>query len=504
MLLRAGYACCWVYNINHMKNQTFTKSLFLLSHPISLVAIILMFLNDHAFRVYWPSWVTGKLSDFAWLFFMPFALAMLLALIIPSSVRNHQKIVRSLSYSTIGALFVLGNTIPITNQWISEVLEGILSIQIQITRDPTDLIALVFCGLSWLMWQKTETPIIMDRAKAFFLLPFVAILSIANSAAPDLGIDYLQIKDNKIIASASCNRFFESGDGGLSWKASDLDNVIHCEEVPYWNSTGERMVEDPDNKDILYRTGDGNKFEISNDRGKNWEDVPEILFASQAELAFYQIQTQKYSLGEPGPYSSLRDPQTSNLILSMGVEGVLVQKPSGEWVLVSVGDYGPKRLTASMIPLLLIGEILLALELALILFSSISFVILPRTWVRIVLLIPLWLAWMFVAVIMQPALNAGYGLVFQNIVLIMIGILALPYSIDSLFRVNQRVPQKRRLLIMLSLLGIPAFLFPFLLWSLNVIPSYVISMICGLLISAFLLIFGITQMKTSDLQDISA
>ena len=120
------------------------------------------------------------------------------------------------------------------NQWISEILEGILSIQIQITRDPTDLIALLFCGLSWLMWQKKETLIIMDKGKAVLLLPLVAILSIANSAAPDLGIDYLQIKDNKIIASASCFRFFESADGGLSWKASDLENVIHCEQFPYY------------------------------------------------------------------------------------------------------------------------------------------------------------------------------------------------------------------------------------------------------------------------------
>lgn len=488
-----------------MNNKTFTKSLYLLSRPISLAAIILMFLNDHVLRVFWPSWITGKLSDFAWLFFMPFALSILLAIIIPPSFRNHQKIVGYLSYSTISILFILGNTFPTTNQWISEMLEGTLSIQIQITRDPTDLIALMFCGLSWLMWQKKETLIIMDKGKAVLLLPLVAILSIANSAAPDLGIDYLQIKDNKIIASSSCFRFFESADGGLSWKASDLENVIHCEQFPYWNSTGERMVEDPDNEDILYRTGNEKKFEISNDRGKNWKEIPEIPFASQAELAFYQIQTQKYSLGEPGPYSSLRDPQTSNLIFSMGVEGVLVHKPNGEWLLVSVGDYGPKRLTASMIPLLLIGEILLALEFALIVFSSISFYILPRTWVRIILMIPLWLAWLFVAVVMQPALNSGYGLGLQNIVLILIGILALPITIDSLFRVNQRIPRKKfHILIMLSLLGIPAFLFSFILWSINVIPSYVISLICSLLVSAILLIFSIRQMKTSDLKDISA
>jgi len=436
---------------------------------------------------------------------MPFALSILLAIIIPPSFKNHQKIVGYLSYSTIGILFILGNTFPTTNQWISEILEGILSIQIQITRDPTDLIALMFCGLSWLMWQKKEMPIIMDKGKAVLLLPLVAILSIANSAAPDLGIDYLQIIDNKIIASSSCFRFFESEDGGLSWKAADPEKVIDCEQFPYWNSSGERMIEDPYNKDIIYRTGNEKKFEISNDRGKTWEEIPEIPFASQAELAFYQMQTQMYSLGEPGPYSSLRDPQTSNLIFSMGVEGVLVHKPTNEWLLVSVGDYGPKRLTASMIPLLLSGEIILALEFVLIVFSTISFFIIPRKWFRIVLMIPLWLAWVFVAVVMRPALNSGYGLVFQDIGLILIGILALSITIDSVIQVNKRIPPKKLyILIILSLLGIPAFLFPFILWSVNIIPNYEISMICSLLLSAILIIFGIRQMKNSELEVVSA
>jgi hypothetical protein len=35
-----------------------------------------LLLNDHLFRIHWPGWWTGKLGDFAWLFFFPFALAL--------------------------------------------------------------------------------------------------------------------------------------------------------------------------------------------------------------------------------------------------------------------------------------------------------------------------------------------------------------------------------------------------------------------------------------------
>jgi hypothetical protein len=48
------------------------RSLACLTHPFSLAAMALLLLNDHIFRVFWPSWFTGKLGDFAWLFFFHF------------------------------------------------------------------------------------------------------------------------------------------------------------------------------------------------------------------------------------------------------------------------------------------------------------------------------------------------------------------------------------------------------------------------------------------------
>ena len=51
-----------------------------LGHPLSLGAVALLLLNDHVLKQAFPSILTGKLSDFAGLFFFPFLLAVLVGL----------------------------------------------------------------------------------------------------------------------------------------------------------------------------------------------------------------------------------------------------------------------------------------------------------------------------------------------------------------------------------------------------------------------------------------
>jgi len=46
-----------------------------LRHPATLISISLLLFNDHVLKIAAPSPLTGKLSDFAGLFFFPFLLA---------------------------------------------------------------------------------------------------------------------------------------------------------------------------------------------------------------------------------------------------------------------------------------------------------------------------------------------------------------------------------------------------------------------------------------------
>jgi hypothetical protein len=45
-----------------------------LTHPVAMLAVLLLVLNDHWWKTAYPSWVTGKLSDFAGLVFFPLLL----------------------------------------------------------------------------------------------------------------------------------------------------------------------------------------------------------------------------------------------------------------------------------------------------------------------------------------------------------------------------------------------------------------------------------------------
>ena len=70
-----------------------------------VVAVGLLAVNDGALKAWSPSWVTGKLSDFAGLFFAPVLLLMLVELL--PWMREHRTLQarRVVCYGLIGAVF---------------------------------------------------------------------------------------------------------------------------------------------------------------------------------------------------------------------------------------------------------------------------------------------------------------------------------------------------------------------------------------------------------------
>ena len=50
-----------------MGNGAYRRAFASLAHPLTISAVVLLLANDFIFRRLWPSWVTGKLGDAAWL-----------------------------------------------------------------------------------------------------------------------------------------------------------------------------------------------------------------------------------------------------------------------------------------------------------------------------------------------------------------------------------------------------------------------------------------------------
>ena len=89
-----------------------------LIHPVTVAALVVLLLNDLVFKSVWPdSWVTGKLSDLAWVVFALPLLAFLLSLVAGKSAVGH-RVAFIASYVGLPLLYAAYNTFEPVHNWI--------------------------------------------------------------------------------------------------------------------------------------------------------------------------------------------------------------------------------------------------------------------------------------------------------------------------------------------------------------------------------------------------
>jgi len=114
-----------------------------LLHPLPLAAILVTAVNDHLLKGsgLLPGWLTGKLSDFAGLFFFP--------LLVAAVLRAKTAAARTIVVVATGALFAAFKLSPRACAWIAPVAA--------VTPDATDLIALPMLAVAW-WWMARWRP----------------------------------------------------------------------------------------------------------------------------------------------------------------------------------------------------------------------------------------------------------------------------------------------------------------------------------------------------------
>lgn len=467
-----------------MRDSTISKSLSVLTHPLSVIAMMVLFVNDHFLRIHYPSWITGKLGDFAWLYFSPLALAFVLAFILPRCLGGNSRAIILISIGLICGIFLLGKTSVQVNAWMREGIGLFLRRPVSLHRDPTDLIALPAAGGAYLAWTKRRKSETINYKKGFVLFAISAALTIANAAEPDYGITCLKTQGGRLIAGNNWYEYFESRDGGISWEEISVEEEYRCD--PY--SQEEITINAPDNDQLLFRIGERDELEESHDGGKSWAAVPGIHHMSQPEIAWLEQTRSVYY--RPGPQGVVSDPKSGNLVFAMGLEGALVRTGEGEWIPVSVGDYELVNLTPDRIPGLLKYEILLAVVYALLLlitggtFSSSS--LFQKIWLSLV-----WGAWMILLLIFQPALTTGYDLMLINVGVIFLAASAIILLTLYLIRTWESFKSRWIQSAGITLIGLIVFLTPYVMWALNLIPDYQWSMVISLCLGLILLAFRI-------------
>ena len=478
-----------------MENQLSRKALRLLCSPPSLGAMAVLLVNDHLLRRFWPSWITGKLGDFAWLLFFPFALAWAWALILP----RRERLVRGLSFGITGGIFALAKTVPACHALVVSVAEWVLGRPVIWVRDPSDLVALVSLAAAWMMWGKAPDAeastaptrgiiVKWDR----LALAAAALLTIANSAGPPaIGVEHLVYREGRIYGlTLQSGRLagYVSRDGGLSWKKlisgydstsgnylEDGETRIEISELrpEYTTTEADRLASHilDVNGMVQYRYTSGKIIEQSKDGGATWEEVY-VRTSSPADKTYYERLHPNYTF-YPGPLDAVADPVTGNVVFAMGAEGVLVRAPDDTWTWVEVGlGRRAEVRRGEGLWLILQGELTLAAG-----FGLLAIMTLLAQWrrglARKIFLALYWLLW-GLNVILMPELRTGYDAILDAMLmsagcvylLIHIGIeLAMTVPKQATLREMGRV-------VLIGLAVAAVFLVPYILWVLAFIPWY--------------------------------
>jgi hypothetical protein len=453
-----------------------TKSLCLLAHPLVLLAVGLVALNDFVLKPLSPSWITGKLSDIGMLFFLPLLIAGLLEFILP------RRWAAGLGFGATGVVFVLLKVSPLTAGWLD-------FLPLRSIPDPIDLLALPALAVSFALWRSAPREV---RAPAhtlgwrLVLLPLAALVALADAAMPDQGVDCLAAQDGSLYARTGYGRTYASRDGGFTWQ-QESDN---------WEARGGCELQQA--QGILYLTSaeDGVQYRITGgvtaersiDGGGTWQAVGAFEALPEAEEAYVNKTRQGNLDYRKPPLDALVDPASGNLVLAMGLEGALVVRPDGSWEWAAVGENRHGALKASGPAgylTLLTGELILALLAGMIWLGSSGLAGTRRSWLVVSVLA--WLTLAGTAVALHPDFaNDSYTGIVSVVGLIVTGVLTLALLIGA--AINLKLKALRRLPMALLVAVLVAL--PYLLWALGVLPSYWLALGLAAVVVVVIVILG--------------
>lgn len=136
-----------------------------LLHPLALLSIGILILNDHVLKAAWPGPVTGKVSDFSGLLFVPLFLQAVweCGTAIVWRRTNPSRRVLVVSIAATGVIFAAIKLVPAATDAVASALglaqfvvghllglsSSVSAIPVAIARDPSDLIALPILALSY-------------------------------------------------------------------------------------------------------------------------------------------------------------------------------------------------------------------------------------------------------------------------------------------------------------------------------------------------------------------
>ena len=304
-----------------------------LTHPVTLLSLAVLLVNDHLLKSVWPgSWVTGKLSDLAWLIFAVPLLAWLLSFIARGSLWQRWAFLAA--YAGLPALYLVFNIFEPVHDAILTAITTPFGLTPGSPQDATDSIVIPLAlVITLLVWRASSADKALARRKWVVLVTAAtALASVATSVAePKEGItNVISTEEGAIIASG-----YQSDDGGWTWTPSE-------QRMRYSDQDGQR-VETPrgtyeiNRADIVRIAPDGD--------GQVVYSADYLAAGSNRWIQWLDTERFGYRLLVTEPQSIAYDQRTGNLIVGLGLQGVAVGTPDGEWTRVAVNDFRPTDLS---------------------------------------------------------------------------------------------------------------------------------------------------------------
>lgn len=485
-------------------NAAFERALALLTHPLSLAALGLMLVNDQVFRRLSPSWWTGKISDLAWLFFVPFVAAAFLAWFIPGrNSLKHEVWTFSLSFFLTGSAFVILKIVPAANHMATRIFIEISGASPSLVLDQSDLLALpALFGSVWL-WRSScdiSSPIRTAHIGnkpgitpgQILIIPLAVLVLMADAAAPDPGITCFSQEDGKIFARGGYSSSYISQDGGITWEPYQPSATIDCQQAPIKTSEEDEWMEvSGAQPGTAYRYWPNEDIQLSTDNGKTWKIGMKFARISEPERIYYLKSRAGSPSISPGPFDAVADQASGNMLFAMGQQGVLVHTAQGQWMWSKGGAYQrPENFpTPDALALLLGGMAFLAIGAALLTYSTLA-LRWTRHWLRITILVLAWLAWLGVVLIFPPATSYSYSDAISSMGILALAVLIVPLVIEQTVRLTQRARHDLPRLTGIGLAGGLLFLLPHIFWVYNILPEFSWATIISIIVTALILVGG--------------
>ena len=306
-------------------------------HPVTLGALAVLLVNDLLFKALWPgAWVPGKLSDLAWMMFAPPVLAYVLSFATLGRLRARRAAFVT-AYAGLPLLYVAFNTFSPVHDVVLHVLGFVGGDGPRSPLDPTDSMVIPFAMAAaiW-VWRRPPMKAESIRTRLALMAAFAAAFaSVATSIAVEYGVEQVGRTASGTLVANFVGGSYESMDGGLTWTKTGEDLVPL--QKRQWIELGEKAPSGIFSKgniritahEVLMSSGDVvYSFGYLQSGGNRWMQA-----LDKREIEDRVIATR--------PRDFFYDGQSGNLILAMGLQGVVVVAPDGTTTHVAVGRYSP-------------------------------------------------------------------------------------------------------------------------------------------------------------------